>query len=179
MTLTEKLDPVEAAVLYAAGALPPEEAEALADDADFQAAFAKFAAVTSALFTASAPVAPAPRIRESLLARMDREDRQIATSRHAEAQWRPTGTVGVAVRELFRDPRRRSVTMVVKLDAGAEWMPDMIDGAEECYVIDGEVEKFDRVFKPGDCIRTPGGAKRGIVRSQGGCLLHVTTGLSE
>jgi anti-sigma factor ChrR (cupin superfamily) len=66
-------------------------------------------------------------------------------------------------------------TFLLRLDPGAVIPQHLHHGAEECYVLEGELRTWDTVLRAGDFLRSPPGSDHAASRSEGGCLLLLTT----
>lgn len=164
MTPDPNLTADERAALIAAGALPaPEDTDLLGYDA-----------VTAALFAAVEPVAPPTRVREQLLQRVDRDRTELVVRRCDKGRWREF-VPGVTVKVLHRDRRSRGQTLLMRFTPGATLPAHDHAGAEECFVLEGEVESFGRRFAVGDYIRAAAGSRHDVSRSESGCLLLLMT----
>ena len=78
---------------------------------------------------------------------------------------------GVWVKSLLYDDKtRRSPTILLKFDAGAEYPYHNHPGGEEIFVLQGSCIIEGAELKSGDYLYTPPGYKHGV-RSEEGCLL--------
>ena len=128
------------------------------------------AAVAAALVTADAP---SPRVKDALLARASRVP--FFTNRAAEGEWLPVMD-GVLVRLLTLDKIRDTAMIVVRLGAGVTYPAHQHSGAEECYVLAGDVTIEGQSYGAGDFHHADAGSHHGPVSSQHGVefLLVVT-----
>jgi quercetin dioxygenase-like cupin family protein len=181
-------DPAEWAALYVAGALTPEEAAAFetqlaAGDAVCAAELKKLEPVAAALFAGVPPVAPALNIRDALLRRVKESQQSrlpdLFIQRGQDGAWQELGIPGVQIRMLFQDRPRNLQTFLLRMAAGAMLPAHPHKGAEECYVIEGDVQTFDTLFHAGDYVRAPAGSMHGESRSERGCLLLITSAIDD
>lgn len=94
--------------------------------------------------------------------------------------WEPTGAPGVEVRRLFVDRAANRMTAMFRMTPGAEYPEHRHDGHEECYVLDGDLHVGDEiVMRRGDYQRAESGSPHARQWTQGGCLLLVSTSLSD
>jgi quercetin dioxygenase-like cupin family protein len=175
------------AALYAAGALPSDECRAFeqllaAGNAEAVAALRSFEPVVQALADASPPIVPPPHMRAALL-------QQIATIRPGdpeppprpalliqrafESAWEATPWPGVSQRLLRRDPQRRQVTMLVRMEAGATMPAHLHEGPEESLILEGDLCAGNQVLREGDYQFAPAGSYHETLRSETGCLALV------
>lgn len=192
------------AALHALGALAP--AAALAHEAHLAACRAcrdgaAALAATAAELALVAPAAPAPpglkarilsRIAEAAITapagtpvqtwkewRPEERDRRPCL-RAEEGPWEPTGCPGIEVRRLFLDPARDRVTMLVRMAPGAAYPAHRHGGDEECYVLSGDLRVGpDLVMRAGDFQRVPDGSRHPVQSTEGGCLLYLSSSLSD
>jgi hypothetical protein len=155
-------------------------ADPLAPDAALDAAAAKLA------LAAPVAAAPAPRVKELLLARI-RASRAPATaaapagwrfeSATAADGWRATRLPGVRFKTLSIDEPRDVVQVLIEMAPGAQF-PDHVHtaGAEEGLVISGDVMTGGRLMRAGDYYFAAEGSAQGSTVSPSGCtaLLSLT-----
>lgn len=199
-------DPVETAALYLAGALElprrrvVEEGLRTGDHALIEAlrALEGGAAALSAL---AAPVTPPPglraRVLEEVAELVGSGKRQIwrnwnqsgdaeaapdgiFTLRMDEGAWEETGVQGVQVRRLFVDRAANRMTAMFRMAPGTEYPEHHHDGHEECYVLHGDLHVGDDlVMNAGDYQRAEAGSPHDRQWTKGGCVLLVSTSLSD
>lgn len=88
----------------------------------------------------------------------------------------PTDIPGIRVRRLFVDEEADRVTMLVRMDAGSAYPAHRHGGAEECYVLEGDLEIVGKQeLHAGDYQRMETGSLHPLQRTQRGCLLLVTS----
>lgn len=194
---------LELAALYALSALAGPEMEALERE---QRANAAFWAEVRSLRDAAAGLAesgPRARPRKDLWPAIrsgiaGADTRSTPSSTDARTQvwkaWRATGepadmTVaarggafeptdipGIRVRRLFVDEEADRVTMLVRMDAGTAYPAHRHGGAEECYVLEGDLEIVGKQeLHAGDYQRMESGSLHPIQRTRKGCLLLITS----
>ena len=147
-----------------------------AQEADI--AWSDYPTVTEALFAAVAPVAPPAGLRERVLARI--ADTRVSIHRGEGGDWvRHPNAAGIETRELHRDDDRGIRTYYLRMAPGAAIPPHRHLTAEECFVISGELESFGTILRPGDYIRAASGTQHGTSRSEGGCLLLLTSAMNS
>jgi len=96
-------------------------------------------------------------------------------SRAREDEFVPTGAPGVSMRMLFVDPRRRAVTCIMRLEAGAVLPTHSHDNSEEYLLLEGDLRVGDQLLSAGDFQRTAPGFQQADQTSPHGCLLLLTT----
>lgn len=188
--------------LHAVGALSEREAaevEAhLAICAPCRAEAASLRRAAEALY-AEVPSRPAPpELREKLLARVRgaaEENRPAAQPwktwsapaapggllllRGADGEWEKTAVDGVEVRKLYVDEAADRVTMLVRMAPGTSYPSHRHGGAEECYVLEGDLLVGGTTMRAGDYQRAEGGSRHGIQATETGCLLFIVSSLRD
>ncbi|MBI4719451.1 MAG: cupin domain-containing protein [Planctomycetes bacterium] len=195
-----QLDPSDWPSLYAAGALSDAE-RAYVEQEMGGAPVADFAGVIEALAGTVSPVEPRRTVREALLRRAGGTNAPGATPvsspqvwrdwpasdesddlyimRSDQGAWEETGVVGVVVRRLFVDRARDQMTALVRMSPGAAYPRHEHAAPEECLVLEGDLHVGDTVLRKGDFQRAARGSRHGVQFTEQGCLLMVTSSLSD
>ncbi|MEQ1891426.1 MAG: cupin domain-containing protein [Planctomycetota bacterium] len=196
-------DELELAALYALSALSAPEMEALERERREHAAF--WAEVRSLRDAAAGLAESGPRARPrrdlwpAIRARIGAaEPRTASAPSDVPAQvwksWRatsepdagtiaardgafePTDIPGIRVRRLHVDEEAERVTMLVRMDAGTAYPAHRHGGAEECYVLEGDLEIVgQQELHAGDYQRMETGSLHPLQRTRKGCLLLITS----
>jgi anti-sigma factor ChrR (cupin superfamily) len=178
-------DLIELAAIDAAGALGPESRAALlvqlatATDEQRRAIAevyeAAAAAVTQTLTTAAGaePIAmPSSAAKAQLMARLSTGGRFFSI-RSNEGRWQPM-MAGVEAKLLNLDNERQIATMLVRFAAGVVYPPHHHSGAEECYVISGDLIVQGQHLHAGDFHHADAGSDHEPMTSvNGGVALLV------
>ena len=192
-------DPSETAALLAAGAEPitPEAEHVLDRDAVLRAELAELSRAIEGLALVAAPAEPPAAVRARLLERIEREqpaasnpqvwrnwspdqeNRDLLIVRQNEGPWQETGVAGVRVRRLLVDPARNQFTAMVRMDPGTSYPRHVHNGAEECLVLEGDIRMGDAVLHAGDYQYAPPDTLHGVQSTEKGCLLLITSSLSD
>jgi len=110
----------------------------------------------------------------------DRVGTELFTLRADQGQWEPTGVAGVEVRRLFVDRANNRMTAMFRMAPGTAYPQHVHDGPEECYVLQGELHVGDElVMRAGDYQRAVPGSEHALQWTETGCLLLVTSSLSD
>lgn len=187
----------ELAALYALGALGADEARDferhLAEGCEACAAELRdFERVAAQLALASAPERPPAGAREKLLSRVaaDAARRRTEASpdeappgsagaasllvvRREEGVWEETADPGVFVKLLFADRARKTVTTLVRLEAGARISPHRHLGFEQCLVLEGVMRSGELSLRAGDFNCAAPGSVHEEIYTEGGALLLI------
>lgn len=99
--------------------------------------------------------------------------------RGAAEGWEPTSVDGVEVRKLFVDEAADRVTMLVRMAPGTAYPSHRHAGAEECYVLEGDLNVGDDVLHAGDYQRADVGSRHGIQSTKNGCLLFIVSSMHD
>lgn len=93
-----------------------------------------------------------------------------------EGAFEPTDTAGITVRRLFVDESADRVTMLIRMEPGTAYPSHRHGGAEECYVVEGDLSIGDDVrMHAGDYQRMDRDSVHAVQSTRGGCLLLVTS----
>lgn len=149
----------ELLALAAAGSLPSDD---LGD----------FAPVASALFAAVPPINPGIALRARILQRV--KDEGLVVQRELPGAWFELGPPGIQMRVLFHDPRTQLKTFLLRMAPGSVLPEHDHAEAEECFIIEGDVETFGTTFRTGDYFRAQAGGHHGLTKTEGGCLMLLT-----
>jgi quercetin dioxygenase-like cupin family protein len=94
-------------------------------------------------------VAPPPGLKERIMARAATTGR-LFTIRESEGEWKAPGIKGITMKVLSIDRERRSAVLLVRAEPGAVYPSHRHSGAEECYVISGEIVVQGQRLRAGD-----------------------------
>ncbi len=172
--------------LYAAGALPAEEAaefeHALASgDPAALRAWSEFAPVVQAL--AAVAAAPAPQSARDWL--LERASNGAAPQpswvmiRSAFGQWAETGIPGVQLKSLFIDRLRNIHTFLLRVAPGTQVPTHAHSGPEECFVVSGDLHTYDTILRDGDYLRADARTTHPPSFTRDGCTLLVTAAIGD
>jgi len=91
-----------------------------------------------------------------------------------EPDWKEVAP-GISCKVLATDAARGRVSMLVRLDSGANYPPHTHAGVEELHLLDGELWIDDRKLLPGDYNRAEPGTSDARVWSETGCTCVLLT----
>jgi anti-sigma factor ChrR (cupin superfamily) len=198
-------DAAELAALYAAGAMTaPErsdfEAHLEAGCPACREEVGQLVAVMAALASAVEPVTPDLQTRAALMSRLrpppparvsplrqhlDREPsarelhQDMIIQRASESAWKDSDLPGIRLRVLHVDPVRNQFTALIRMAPGTSYPRHHHQGPEECLVLEGDLQVSEMVLHPGDYQWAPAGSCHGVQSTQQGCLLLVTSSLTD
>lgn len=192
----------ELAALYTAGLLPAGEADQFEDrlNAGDSAALAEFRRISPAadllvraatsveptliarsnlinalgLPTAPAPFANNPTSRDPSV----HDPLAMVLFRADDLDWQQTAVPGAKVRNLYVDRARNRATLLIKLEPGTVFPDHEHPDAEECLVLEGDLELGGKVLHRFDYMRIPKGGQHGTPRTTNGCIVLVTCGIA-
>ena len=93
---------------------------------------------------------------------------------YAEPAWESVAP-GIACKVLANDSERHRISMLVRLEPGAEYPPHSHAGVEELHLLYGELWIDDRKLSPGDYSRAEAGTSDRRVWSATGCTCVLIT----
>ncbi len=99
--------------------------------------------------------------------------------RAEDTEWEATGLPGINVRRLHVDTAKQYVTMLVRMDPGASYLPHRHHDAEECFVLEGELRVGDEVLGRGDYQRAEAGSVHGVQSTETGCTLLILSSTQD
>ena len=189
-------DDVQAlAALYAAGALSPDEMLAVearleAGEADLVAAVAQFDGVVTQMADGAPAVEPDPGVKAALMARIGAQapaapaETSFTVSRASDARWVPIEIqgkeiAGAKMRVLKMDSANDRVTVLLKMEPGAEFPAHVHAQTEDFFVLEGDMRWDDQVFTAGDYMHAEPGSLHPRHWTKDGCLCLVTTCLAN
>ncbi len=91
----------------------------------------------------------------------------------------PTGIDGIDVRRLAVDRAKEQVTMLVRMAPGTSYPAHRHGGAEECFVVQGDLHVGDRHMRSGDFQRAEPGTIHPIQTTDGGCTLLIVSSTTD
>jgi len=103
----------------------------------------------------------------------------LRTQRAGEGAWETTSCPGVSVRQLSLDAAARQCTMMVRMEPGSSYPPHRHGGAEECFVVAGDLHVGEEVLTTGDFQRAEEGSIHGVQSTEGGCTLLIVSSLDD
>jgi anti-sigma factor ChrR (cupin superfamily) len=192
--LTDELR--EQAALYALGALEAEQARAFESHlrsgcSTCQSELEAFRQTVSLLPLSLPEHRPHPPTRQALLARIRSEPQTpdgpqvwkawqaspqagLHVVRAQQGEWQVVSE-GVSAKQLYVDPARDIVTMLIRMAAGTEYPAHRHGGPEQCLVVEGDLRVGDVVLHAGDYQCASRDSIHDITRTENGCLLLIVS----
>lgn len=87
--------------------------------------------------------------------------------------------LGVWAKRLYVDTERDAVTMLIRMDPGASWLPHRHGGPEQCFVLEGDLHDDDLLVTAGDFQCAAKGSVHGAQWTTSGCLLLIVSSLRD
>lgn len=165
----------EMAAFYALGILSQEEAfvfdKHLADGCEAcRTELFSYATVVSNLALAAGEVAPPPGLRQELMTRLARNDRDcFLTVYSGEGDWKPI-MEGVLVKPLSVDKATGNVTSLVRMLPGTHLPRHMHEGDEQFFILEGDCYVHGDRLGPGDYHKAEAGSTHESTYTEGGTL---------
>ncbi len=97
----------------------------------------------------------------------------------ADGEWQPTGVEGVSAKPLFVDPEEDRVTMLVRMEPGATYPAHLHGGAEESFILEGDLSDGEVSLRAGDYLRKDGGTVHEAQSSDTGCFMLIVSSLHD
>ncbi len=95
------------------------------------------------------------------------------------AAFESTGIEGIEVRRLGVDRAKDQVTMLVRMAAGTAYPAHRHGGAEECFVLQGDLHVGPLHMQGGDFQRAEAGSLHPTQFTDGGCLLLIVSSTTD
>ncbi len=176
----------ELAALHAAGVLDGEDAAAMAhcDDCPFgRAALTALgfentaAAIASTVFP---PVAPSAGLKDRIMARISPvvpESEKSVTQFifEDEGEWQTLPGGKIRLKTLSDLPESGHAMILLEAAPGGVFVPHFHEGAEEIFLISGDLTTNGRVLGPGDYLRHAAGTHHPKAISEHGCRAILVT----
>ena len=99
--------------------------------------------------------------------------------RAIEGSWKSGADPGVRRRTIFMDPARRTVTCLVRMEAGTRLPGHRHVTAEQFYMLEGDTHVSGQVLHAGDYYRAAAGTEHGVTYTEGGCLFLMISSKVE
>lgn len=98
---------------------------------------------------------------------------------HAEEDWQPTEVAGVWSRTLHVDAAADRAMMLFRMDPGASYPAHSHAAAEQCFVLQGDLQVGDVTMREGDFQFAAAGSEHVVQSTREGCTLLISTSLSD
>lgn len=102
----------------------------------------------------------------------------ISVQRQSSGGWEEVHA-GIWAKRLHVDPARDTVTMLIRMDPGASYVPHRHGGPEQCFVLEGELTDGDVTVHAGDYQYAAQGSLHGAQSTESGCLLLIVSSLKD
>jgi quercetin dioxygenase-like cupin family protein len=86
---------------------------------------------------------------------------------------------GIYSKRLYVDVEHDRVTMLIRMDPGASYVPHRHGGPEQCFVLEGDIREGGDVFHAGDFQCAAHGSVHGVQSTENGCLLLIVSSLRD
>lgn len=123
-------------------------------------------------------IIPSPSVKEKLFDRINTENKKINIKKDFEfiysegSEWIQHPEIkGIQVKRLAVNEEKGYLMILLKAEPGAQYPPHHHYGAEECYVIEGDLFVEGEYLGPGDFHHADGGSDHGPLITKNGCTL--------
>jgi anti-sigma factor ChrR (cupin superfamily) len=174
----------ELASLYSLGALDELESARFEEhllegcpgcDADLAAD----RSVMSLLGFSAEPADPPPGLRARLLAEAAESVPSAGPDLASVGDWQPHSIAGVATRTLNLDMASRTITLLVRAEAGARYPTHRHASVEEMFMIYGDLTLGETRYGVGDYIRSEAGSTHSAGSTAHGCMFLIRTSIDD
>jgi quercetin dioxygenase-like cupin family protein len=122
---------------------------------------------------------PSPGVKEKLFEKLKKGESKNITEREGfefiysdSGDWFDHPVIkGIKVKQLARNNEKDYVMILMKVEAGTSYPSHHHSGAEECYVIEGDVYAEGKILGPGDFHHAEGGSDHEPLYTKNGCTL--------
>jgi anti-sigma factor ChrR (cupin superfamily) len=102
----------------------------------------------------------------------------LHTVRSGEGKWH-TVRPGIHAKRLYVDRTRDLVTMLVRMEPGASYVPHRHKAPEQCFVLEGDIRDGPDLFHAGDFQCKETGSVHGAQTTENGCLVLIVSSLHD
>ncbi len=120
---------------------------------------------------------PSKKVKENLMNRISSGKSAMSKSKSfsfvfdKENDWVQHPLQGIKVKQLSQDVNKGYTILLMKVAAGVQYPPHHHTGAEECYVIEGDLHAEGKSLGPGDFHHADGGTDHNPLFTIGGCTV--------
>lgn len=105
-------------------------------------------------------------------------DLPIFTVRAADVHWKPHPVPGVMIALLYKDTVRREIVCLLRAEPGVRYPAHRHAGAEEIFMLEGDLVIDGEVYGKGDYIRSTPGTIH-CPHTPSGCMFFIRTSLDD
>ena len=95
----------------------------------------------------------------------------LTVVRDGQGDWQPTGVDGITAKRLSVDTDTGFVTMIVRMEPGTSYPSHRHAGAEECFVLEGDLQVAGSTLRAGDYQKADSSSIHGVQSTVSGCTL--------
>ena len=125
------------------------------------------------------PVQPPAAVKESIFAAIEQQKKDFHHVPAVTDSWRPHVIPGIVVKELSIDHDAQRAMFLMRIAPNTRVPLHAHDVNEECYVLEGDFEIRGKRYVAGDFLRANKGSAHGPLVTHGGCVVLLSTSLSE
>ncbi len=168
-----------------------------AADAEERAAFTETVdTITMITLSNLPPEKPPAHLKNQIMKRLDqRQDRETPQATPSsktkdipagysfmmdvDGPWRELPTKGTRIKELSASRETGTATFILEMDPGSRLLSHHHRGAEEAFVLYGDLQMRGKTLHAGDYMRAEPGTKHEDLYSEGGCRALIITALEN
>jgi len=119
----------------------------------------------------SKEITPSPSVKDKLFAKINGRQKDFHFIFAASDNWEQHPIDGIQFKKLSYNEEKNYLMLLFKVAADTSYPEHHHSGAEECYVISGDVYTEGRVLGPGDFLHAEGGSDHEMLYTKNGCTL--------
>lgn len=184
--ITTRTDICDLAALYALGALDGEDVwtfrtHLLDGCAECARELAEFEAATAELTYAAPQFDPSPILKDRLFDRIREPEPEIfRTEIPSDGEgWKPHSLAGIRFKTLNVDKAAHSALFLLQAEPGAIYPMHRHTGVEEMVMLSGELRIGNRVYGPGEYLRSEPGSIHQTGETAQGCMFLMRASLDD
>jgi putative transcriptional regulator len=109
----------------------------------------------------------------------DAAQKGLVFAHATDGAWEDGPAAGVTLKRLLIDPTHRTMTALVRMQAGSSLLRHRHVTAEQVYMLEGDGHVADHVLGPGDFLQTQAGTIHDVTYTEGGCLFLLVSSRVE
>lgn len=127
-------------------------------------------------------VKPDSSVKKRILSKVlnkENEDADFLFIRKSDSPWKKSAFPGVEYKILNKDNHRNTITLLIRMEAGAVFPGHSHGSAEDCLLISGDLHIAGTVLKAGDFHRANAGSLHKKFSTSAGAEFLIVSGTSD